>query len=55
MYWHHHGANLTARTVRVMFCVEQDPDCTSFPLVLAITYLDVAAMARGLASPGRYG
>ena len=37
-----------ASTVRVMFGVEQDPDGPSFPLVLAITYLDAAAMARGL-------
>ena len=43
-----------ARTVRVMFGVEQDPDGPSFPLVLAITYLDAAAMARGLASSARY-
>ena len=43
-----------ARTVRVMFGVEQDPVGPSFPLVLAITYLDAAAMARGLASPARY-
>jgi len=37
-----------------MFAVEQDPDGPSFPLVVAITYLDAAAMARGLASPARY-
>ena len=49
--WRH----LTAHTVRVMFGVEQDPpgvfdhDDPSFPLVLAITYLDAVAMARGLA------
>ena len=43
-----------AHTVRVMFGVEQDPDGPSFPLALAITYLDAAAMARGLASPARY-
>ena len=43
-----------AHTVRVMFSVEQDPDCPSYPLILAITYSDAAAMARGLASPARY-
>ena len=43
-----------AHTVRVMFGVEQDPDCPSYPLILAITYSDAAAMARGLASPARY-
>jgi len=43
-----------ARTVRVMFGVEQDPNGPSFPLVLAITYPDAEAMARGLASPARY-
>jgi hypothetical protein len=43
-----------AHTVRVMFGVEQDPDGPSLPLVLAITYLDAAAMSRGLASPARY-
>jgi len=43
-----------AHTVRVMFGVEQDPDGPEFPLVLAITYADAAAMARGLASPARY-
>ena len=43
-----------AHTVRVMFAVEQDPDGPSFPLILAITYPDAAAMARGLASPARY-
>ena len=40
-----------AHTVRVMFGVEQDPNGPSFPLVLAITYPDAKAMARGLASP----
>ena len=43
-----------AHTVRVMFGVEQDPDGPSYPLILAITYPDAAAMARGLASPARY-
>ena len=43
-----------AHTVRVMFGVEQDPEGPSLPLVLAITYLDAAAMERGLASPARY-
>ena len=43
-----------AHTVRVMFAVEQDPDGPSYPLILAITYPDAAAMARGLASPARY-
>ena len=37
-----------------MFGVEQDPDGPSYPLILAITYSDAAAMARGLASPARY-
>ena len=40
--------------MRVMFGVEQDPDGPSYPLKLAITYPDAAAMARGLASPARY-
>ena len=43
-----------AHTVRVMFGVEQDPNGPSFPLVLAITYPDAKAMARGLASSARY-
>ena len=43
-----------AHTVQVMFGVEQDPDGPSFPLVLAITYLEAATMARRLASPARY-
>lgn len=43
-----------AHTVQVMFGVEQDPEGPNFPLVLAITYPDAAAMARGLASPARY-
>jgi hypothetical protein len=43
-----------AHTVRVMFGIEQDPDAPSFPLVLAITYPDAAAMARGLASRARH-
>ena len=54
MCWHRYGDNLTAHTVRVMFGVEQDPDGPSYPLILAITYSDAAAMARGLASPARY-
>ena len=37
-----------------MFGAEQDPDGPSYPLKLAITYPDAAAMARGLASPARY-
>ena len=41
-------------TARVMFGVEQDPDGPSYPPILAITYPDAAAMARGLASPARY-
>lgn len=43
-----------AQTVRVMFGIEHDPNGPSFPLVLAITYPDAAAMARGLASPARF-
>ena len=43
-----------AHTVRVMFGVEQDLGGPSYPLILAITYPDAAAMARGLASPARY-
>ena len=43
-----------AHTVQVMFGVEQDPDGPSFSLVLAITYLEAAKMARGLTSPARY-
>ena len=38
-----------AHTVRVLFGVEQHPDGPSFPLVLAITYLDAVAMACVLA------
>ncbi|MEK9709331.1 MAG: hypothetical protein VW456_03690, partial [Alphaproteobacteria bacterium] len=41
-------------TLRVMFGVEQDSDGPSFLIILAITYPDAAAMARGLASPARY-
>ena len=37
-----------------MFGAEQDPDGPSFPLILAITYTDAAAMACGVASPTRY-
>ena len=43
-----------AHSVRVMFAVEQDPQGPSFPLALAITYPDTAAMERGLASPARF-
>ena len=50
LWWQFGGAH----TVRVMFGVEQDPDGPSYPLILAITYPDAAAMARGLASPARY-
>ena len=37
-----------------MFGAEEDPDAPSFPLVLAITYLEAAMMARGLTSPACY-
>ncbi len=40
--------------VPVIFGVEQDLDGPSFPLLLAMTYLAAAAMARRLASPARY-
>ena len=43
-----------AEEVRVMYGVEQDDGGPEIPLILAITYLDRAAMARALDSPARY-
>ncbi len=39
--------------VRVMFGEERDEGAPEFPLILAITYPDRAAMERALASPFR--
>ncbi len=43
-----------AETVRVMFGVEQDPNGTTIPMILAISYADEAAMKAALDSPARY-
>ncbi|MBU74587.1 MAG: hypothetical protein CMM73_02620 [Rhodospirillaceae bacterium] len=43
-----------AEEVRVMYGVEQDDGGPEIPLILAITYLDRAAMSRALDSPARY-
>ena len=50
LWWQLDGA----QTERVVFSEEQDLNGPSHPLILAITYSDAAAMARGLASPARY-
>ncbi|MEM1401571.1 MAG: hypothetical protein AAGF58_16905 [Pseudomonadota bacterium] len=43
-----------ATKVRVMFSVERDDGAPEFPLILAITYPDQAAMMGALESPARY-
>ena len=43
-----------AEAVQVLYGVEQDANGPVIPLILAITYADEAAMARGLDSPARY-
>lgn len=43
-----------AEDVRVMFGVQQDASGPNIPLMLAITYRDTDAMAKGLASSARY-
>ena len=40
--------------VRVMFGEERDPGAPEFPLILAITYPDRAAMEAALDCPARY-
>jgi len=42
-----------AQEVRVMFGEERDEGAPEFPLILAISYPDRAAMDRALASPAR--
>ncbi|MCB1451218.1 MAG: hypothetical protein KDJ67_14055 [Nitratireductor sp.] len=42
-----------AREVRVMFGEERDEGAPEFPLILAISYPDRAAMELALASPAR--
>ena len=42
-----------AMDVRVSFAVERDPGAPAFPLILAVTYPDRAAVATALASPIR--
>ena len=43
-----------AEEVRVLYGVEQDENGPAIPLILAITYADEAAMARGVSSPARH-
>lgn len=43
-----------AAEVRVLFGAEHDPSGPQYPLTLAITYPDRAAMERALASPARH-
>ncbi len=43
-----------AEEVRVLFGVEQDADGPTIPLILAITYADRDAMAKGVDSPARH-
>ena len=43
-----------AAEVRVLFGAEHDAAGPDYPLMLAITYPDRAAMERALASPARY-
>lgn len=43
-----------AEEVRVLFGVEQDTNGPNIPLILAITYADHDAMAKGVESPARY-
>jgi len=40
--------------VRVMFSEDRDPGAPEFPLILAISYPDLAAMEAALESPARY-
>ncbi len=40
--------------VRVMFGEDRDPGAPEFPLILAITYPDVATMNAALDSPARH-
>lgn len=42
-----------ALAVRVSFTVECDPDAPEFPLILAISYPDLAAASAALSSPVR--
>ena len=43
-----------ASEVRVMFSEDRDEGAPEFPLILAISYPDVAAMESALESPARY-
>lgn len=43
-----------ASEVRVMFSEERDEGAPEFPLILAISYPDLDAMAEALESPARY-
>ncbi len=43
-----------ATEVRVMFSEERDEGAPEFPLILAISYPDIAAMESALESPARY-
>lgn len=40
--------------VRVMFSEDRDPGAPEFPLILAISYPDLAAMKAALGSPARF-
>jgi hypothetical protein len=40
--------------VRVMFSEDRDPGAPEFPLILAISYPDMATMESALESPARY-
>ena len=40
--------------VRVMFSEDRDPGAPEFPLILAISYPDLAAMEAALDSPARF-
>ncbi|MEL6587454.1 MAG: hypothetical protein AAFQ50_12470, partial [Pseudomonadota bacterium] len=42
-----------ATDVRVMFSDDRDPGAPEFPLILAISYPDTAAMEGALAAPAR--
>lgn len=43
-----------ASNVQVMFSTDRDDGAPEFPLILAITYPDAAAMESALASPPRF-
>lgn len=43
-----------AQEVRVMFSEDRDEGAPEFPLILAISYADIAAMESALKSPARY-